>query len=133
MDEADQLSNRVAIIDYGRIVAEGRPYELKNALGQDLIYLETEENGRARAVLEGTQDVGEIHEKGAGLLVMVTDDGTRVLPQMLDALRGEGIAVTGINMKKPSMDDVFIHHTGRELRDEGTENAAVAISHARRR
>lgn len=133
MDEADQLSNRIAIIDYGRIVAEGRPYELKNALGQDLVYLETEANGRARTVLEGARDVGAIREKDGGLLVMVTDDGTRVLPQMLDALRAEGVAVTGINMKKPSMDDVFIHHTGRELRDEGSETTAAAFSHSRRR
>jgi ABC-2 type transport system ATP-binding protein len=64
---------------------------------------------------------------------MVKDDGTRVLPQMLDTLRAEKIAVTGINMKKPSMDDVFIHHTGRALRDEGSENAASAFSRAGRR
>jgi ABC-2 type transport system ATP-binding protein len=133
MDEADQLSNRIAIIDYGRIVAEGRPYELKNALGQDLVYLETAENARARAAIEGMPSVGAVREKPPGLLVMVTDDGTRVLPQMLDVLRSEGVAVTGINMKKPSMDDVFIHHTGRELRDEGTESAAAAISRAGRR
>jgi ABC-2 type transport system ATP-binding protein len=133
MDEADQLSNRIAIIDYGRIVAEGRPYELKNALGQDLVYLETAENDRARAVLEGTPSVGAVREKGGGLLVMVTDDGTRVLPRMLEALRAGGVRVTGINMKKPSMDDVFIHHTGRELRDEGTENVAASFSRAGRR
>jgi ABC-2 type transport system ATP-binding protein len=133
MDEADQLSNRIAIIDYGRIVAEGRPYELKNALGQDLVYLETTDNARARAVLDGAPDVGAIHEKGGGLLVMVTDDGTRVLPHILDTLRTEGVAVTGINMKKPSMDDVFIHHTGRELRDVGSESVAASFSMARRR
>jgi ABC-2 type transport system ATP-binding protein len=133
MDEADQLSNRIAIIDYGRIVAEGQPYELKNALGQDLIYLETTGNARARAALENRQDVGGIREKDNGLVVMVTDDGTRVLPHLLDALRAENVAVTGINMKKPSMDDVFIHYTGRALRDEGTESAAAAISHAGRR
>ena len=84
-------------------------------------------------MLEGAPNVGAIHEKGGGLLVMVTDDGTRVLPHMLDALRAEGVAVTGINMKKPSMDDVFIHHTGRALRDEGAENVATAISRAGRR
>jgi ABC-2 type transport system ATP-binding protein len=133
MDEADQLSNRIAIIDNGRIVAEGPPYELKNALGQDLIYLETADNGRARAVLEGTPNVGAVREKKSGLIATVTDDGTRVLPHMLDALRAGGVEVTGINMKKPSMDDVFIHYTGRELRDEGAENAATAVSRAGRR
>ena len=133
MDEADQLSNRIAIIDYGRIVAEGRPFELKNALGQDLVYLETAENGRARAVLGAMPSVGAIRDKDGGFLVMVTDDGTRVLPGMLDALRDAGVVVTGINMKKPSMDDVFIHHTGRALRDEGTESAAATLSRAGRR
>ena len=132
MDEADQLSNRLAIIDYGRIVAEGQPYELKNALGQDLIYLETADNARARSLLEQTPDVGGVREKGAGLLVTVTDDGTRVLPHMLDALRTGGVAVSGINMKKPSMDDVFIHYTGRELRDQGAESVATAVSRAGR-
>jgi ABC-2 type transport system ATP-binding protein len=91
------------------------------------------ENARARGVLEGRPEVGGIREKDGGLVVMVTDDGTRVLPHLLDLLRAENVAVTGINMKKPSMDDVFIHYTGRELRDEVTESAAAAISHAGRR
>ncbi|MEN6341431.1 MAG: ATP-binding cassette domain-containing protein [Methanospirillum sp.] len=133
MDEADQLSNRIAIIDYGRIIAEGPPYELKNALGQDLIYLETAENDRAKSVLERTPNVGGVREKGKGLIVTVTDDGTRVLPHLLDALRAGGVEVTGINMKKPSMDDVFIHYTGRELRDERAESVSAAVSRAGRR
>ncbi|NLX48866.1 MAG: ATP-binding cassette domain-containing protein [Methanospirillum sp.] len=133
MDEADQLSDRIAIIDHGRIVAEGRPDALKNALGRDLVYLETGENGRARAVLDRAPDVGSVREKGEGLLATVTDDGTRVLPRILDALHAEGVPVTAINMKKPSMDDVFIHHTGRALRDEGAGKPAPPPGRAGRR
>ncbi|HOT94939.1 MAG TPA: ATP-binding cassette domain-containing protein [Methanoregulaceae archaeon] len=132
MDEADGLSDRIAIIDRGRIIAEDTPLDLKNALGRDLVYLETTDNGRARAVLEADPAVTGVREKGpAGLLVTVSEDGTRVVPRLLDALRESGVVIDGLNIKKPSMDDVFIHHTGRALRDEGAESFAAAVGRRR--
>ena len=132
MDEADQLSNRIAIMDNGRIVTEGRPFQLKNALGQDLVYLETDDNARTQAVLEAEPVVSGVRKKGAtGLLVTISRDGLRILPRLLEVLRLGGITVTGINMKKPSMDDVFMHHTGREIRDEGPESAGAVRSRRR--
>ena len=133
MDEADQLSDRIAIIDRGRIIAEDTPLALKNALGQDLVYLETADNGRARAVLEADPAVTGVREKGpAGLLVTVSEDGTRIVPRLLESLHDGGITLDGLNIKKPSMDDVFIHHTGRALRDEGAESFAAAVTGRRR-
>ncbi|HOV67819.1 MAG TPA: ATP-binding cassette domain-containing protein [Methanoregulaceae archaeon] len=132
MDEADRLSDRIAIIDRGRIIAEDTPLDLKNALGRDLVYLETTDNGRARTVLEADPSVTGVREKGpAGLLVTVSEDGTRVVPRLLDSLRENGVAIDGLNIKKPSMDDVFIHHTGRALRDEGAESFAAAVGRRR--
>ncbi len=132
MDEADQLSNRIAIMDNGRIITEGRPYQLKNALGQDLIYLETDDNGRTQTVLGTQPSVTGVRRKGAaGLLVTISEDGTRILPRLLETLRLDGVTVTGINMKKPSMDDVFMHHTGREIRDEGPESFGAVRSRRR--
>jgi len=132
MDEADQLSNRIAIMDNGRIITEGRPFQLKNALGQDLVYLETDDNARTQAVLEAEPVVSGVRKKGAtGLLVTISRDGLRILPRLLEVLRLGGITVTGINMKKPSMDDVFMHHTGREIRDEGPESAGAVRSRRR--
>ncbi|MBP2146146.1 ABC-2 type transport system ATP-binding protein [Methanofollis sp. W23] len=115
MDEADHLSDRISLVDGGRIVLQGRPVELKNALGQDLIYLETAEKTEAAAVLAAMPAVKEVREKPKGVLLMTAEDGTRLLPDVMAAMARAGIRVTAVNMKKPSMDDVFVHFTGRAL------------------
>ena len=56
---------------------------------------------------------------------MVNLDGTYLLPEIIDKLRSRGITIKAVNLKKPSMDDVFVHYTGRELRDTGTEKGSV--------
>ncbi|MDH7510443.1 MAG: ATP-binding cassette domain-containing protein [Methanolinea sp.] len=119
MDEADSLSDRISIMDHGTIVTTGTGWELKNRLGEDLIYLETSDNARARDVLGGVPDVGELREKSHGIVAMVKKDGTFLLPVLIERLISEGIRVHAVNLKKPSLDDVFVHYTGRELRDEG--------------
>ena len=119
MDEADQLSDRISIIDYGKIIITGTSWELKNTLGRDLIYLETDNNADALRLLEHLPAVREVKEKSKGIVLMVNEDGTKVLPGIIDALRNAGIEISTINLKKPTMDDVFVFYTGRELRDEG--------------
>ncbi|MBP1929117.1 ABC-2 type transport system ATP-binding protein [Methanolinea mesophila] len=130
MDEADQLSDRISIIDYGKIITTGRAWELKNTLGKDLIYLETSDNAATATLLRDMGSVKEVTPKGNGLLIMVTEDGTKLLPQMVEELRSRGVQVSTVNLKKPSMDDVFVSFTGRELRDEGAERTGSAISKA---
>ncbi len=98
MEEADMLSDRISIIDHGRIVVSGTPDELKNTLGEDVVYLETDDDERVREVLLGVEDVRSV---------------TR------SRVRGAGIGIVSVNLKKPTMDDVFVHYTGRELRDGG--------------
>jgi ABC-2 type transport system ATP-binding protein len=119
MDEADQLSDRISIIDHGKIVISGTSWELKNTLGQDLIYLETGNNANAMQLFGNMPAVREIKEKSKGIVLMVNEDGTKVLPGILDTLRDAGIEIFTINLKKPTMDDVFVFYTGREIRDEG--------------
>lgn len=123
MDEADQLSDRISIIDHGKIIISGTSWELKNTLGQDLIYLETDNNEAAVRLLNGLQAVRDIKEKSRGFVLMVSEDGTRILPTIIDTLRNNGIEIHTINLKKPSMDDVFVFYTGKELRDEGASPA----------
>jgi ABC-2 type transport system ATP-binding protein len=124
MDEADQLSDRISIIDQGKIIISGTSWELKNTLGQDLIYLETSNNEAALQLLKGLPSVRDIKTKKKGFVLMVNTDGTKVLPVVLDTLRKAGIDTTTINLKKPSMDDVFLFYTGKELRDEPTGKSA---------
>jgi ABC-2 type transport system ATP-binding protein len=118
MDEADHLSDRISIIDHGRIVITGRPWELKNTLGRDLIYLETKNNDAALLLLKDHPGIRDMKVKSRGFVLMVNEDGSRVLPAIIETLRAEGIEITAINLKKPSMDDVFVFYTGREFRDE---------------
>jgi ABC-2 type transport system ATP-binding protein len=118
MDEADQLSDRISIIDYGKIVVTGSSWDLKNALGKDLLYLETNDNRTAIEILRTCPSVKDVKKKKKGFVLMVSEDGTHLLPWMMEQLMNKGIGITTVNMKKPTMDDVFVHYTGRELRDE---------------
>ncbi|HEX3000967.1 MAG TPA: ATP-binding cassette domain-containing protein [Methanoregula sp.] len=133
MDEADHLSDRISIIDHGKIVITGTSWELKNTLGRDLIYLETSDNANAHRLLGQIPAVREIKDKSNGIVLMVNEDGTKVLPGIIDTLRRSGIAITTINLKKPTMDDVFVFYTGKELRDEGQAPARGGFLRARGR
>lgn len=133
MDEADQLSNRVSIIDHGQIIATGAAWELKNTLGADLIVLETSDDTAAKDILREMPEVTGIQERPAGFTVRINRDGTHLLPKIMDDLRASGIRIDTVNLKKPSMDDVFVHFTGRDLRDGKPQNPAAAHSMARRR
>ena len=120
MEEADQLSDRISIIDHGKIIVTGNADELKNKLGKDLIYLETSNNKIAAEILRSLKSVKSVTEDTKSLRILIGEDVTHVLPQIMEKIRGEGIDITTVNIKKPSMDDVFVHYTGRELR-EGNE------------
>jgi ABC-2 type transport system ATP-binding protein len=130
MDEADQLSDRISIIDFGKIITTGRSWELKNILGKDLIYLETTDNSATTTLLTGMGSVKSVTPKGKGLVILVTEDGTKLLPRFIEKLRTMGVQVSTVNLKKPSMDDVFVHFTGRELRDEMGERPGPSITRA---
>ena len=123
MDEADHLSDRISIIDQGKIIISGTSWELKNTLGQDIIYLETNDNENAIRLLRNLPSVRDVKTKKKAFVLMVNDDGTKVLPVVIDTLRNAGIEISTINLKKPSMDDVFVFYTGKDLRDEPTGKA----------
>ena len=130
MDEADQLSDRISIIDQGKIIISGKPWELKNTLGRDLIYMETNDNEAALRLLKDLSSVRDIKTKTKGFVLMVNEDGTKVLPVVIDTLRNAGIEASTINLKKPSMDDVFVFYTGKDLRDEPTGKTPVLTKRA---
>jgi ABC-2 type transport system ATP-binding protein len=132
MEEADQISDRISLIDNGKIVVSGRPWELKNKLGEDIIYLETSDQQKAAAMLRDMPNVRSVTPKRRGLIASTMEDGTRVLPVIMERLIRNGITLTVVNLKKPSMDDVFVHFTGRELREEAEKAPPPRATRTRR-
>ena len=121
LDEADQLSDRVAIIDHGLVVAEGTPEELRGRYPAGVtitprpgfadLAAVTAELGREPLVREARVDGETIR--------VDLDSATTGMAAIFDLLRARGVEVQGVSLREPSLDDVFLHETGRSLRDAG--------------
>jgi ABC-2 type transport system ATP-binding protein len=119
LEEADALCDRLAIIDHGRIVAEGTSDELKRQVAGDVITLGVDApRERVIALTGGLPFVREIGEEDDELVRLYVDRGEEALPQLLRILDAAGLTTTSIALNKPSLDDVFLRQTGRSLRDE---------------
>lgn len=117
MDEADSLSDRISIIDNGKIITTGTPEELKNSLGKDIIYLETSDDNKALKILRDNPEIQDAVKKDNHILLITKSDGAKILPQIMHTLEKNSLKTISVNLKKPSMDDVFLHYTGRALRE----------------
>jgi ABC-2 type transport system ATP-binding protein len=117
MDEADQLSDTICILDRGKIKANGTSESLKNALGMDVIYMETDDDLRATQIIKAMHVAAGIRSCPNGLIVSLKD-GSQCMPKLMEKIREENIEILNVNLKKPTLDDVFIYFAGRGLRDE---------------
>jgi ABC-2 type transport system ATP-binding protein len=129
LEEADQLCDRVAIIDNGQIVAQGTPEELKSQLGHDVVSVELD-----GADLAATQAaIGELEGlervvSGRDSLALYLEDGPGSIAEIVRRLDGAQIRVGALSVARPSLDDVFLRATGRRL--EGDESAREESSGA---
>ena len=114
LEEADQLAERVAIVDRGQVVAEGTPEELKRELRGDAIHvdLDGDYNGAVTGALSGLATIREVSVEGRTLRARA-DDGGRAVPLVLQALETHGVAVSSVRVARPSLDDVYLKYTGR--------------------
>jgi ABC-2 type transport system ATP-binding protein len=119
MDEADSLSDRILIIDAGTIVAEGTPAELKKRVSGDAITLTLRNEGDAgrAAEIAGKLDGADAPKTEAHVVRLHVPDGGRALPVLLAELTRSGIDAIGVDVNRPTLDDVFLTLTGRSLRD----------------
>jgi len=117
MEEADYLSKRVAIIDRGRIVAMGTPSGLKDLLGGDVITLETGGDGGSLLPLLGGLPWVKGAKEEDGEVSVTVEMGERRVPELVSLAQGHGIRVESVLLRKPSLEDVFIHFTGRSIRE----------------
>jgi len=128
LDEADQLSDRLAIIDHGLVVAEGSPEELKQRYPAGVTITPragARDAAALAAELEGDPLVREAHVEDGAIRVHVSD-ATAGLAALFEQLRARGVEVLGVSLQEPSLDDVFLHETGRSLRDADPTAATEA-------
>ena len=117
LEEADALCDRLAIIDHGKIVAEGSPEELKREIAGDVLTIGVNGHGeQVVKLLEAQAYVREVSLED-GLVRLFVDRGEEAVPQVLRLLDGNGVAPSTMNLHRPSLDDVFLKKTGRSLRE----------------
>ncbi|MCL2859237.1 MAG: ATP-binding cassette domain-containing protein [Oscillospiraceae bacterium] len=120
LDEADELANRIAIMDNGKIVALDTPKELKKQISGDVITIKTKngENGinELKGSIQKESYVREVSIDNDKLQIYV-NDGTKDLPKIFIFLEGKNIVLDTVHLREPSLDDVFLKKTGRKLRE----------------
>jgi len=118
LEEADALADRLAIIDHGKIVAEGTADELKRQVAGDVVTLVVD--GDLDQVLATVRDQPFVREASSEdeLIRLYVDEGETAVPQLLRILDGAGLRARSITLARPSLDDVFLRQTGRSLREE---------------
>jgi ABC-2 type transport system ATP-binding protein len=124
MEEAERLCNRVAIVDYGKLVRFGSPAELIATLPGDHVVeieLELERNsGRAgldAGELRGLRSVGEVHLLAEGAWSLAVSEPEYVVAEVMALIERKGLALARLGTRKASLEDVFVALTGRHLRD----------------
>jgi ABC-2 type transport system ATP-binding protein len=117
MDEAEQLSDKVAIIDHGKILIEGRPSELVDQMGADVITIAGQ--GNRDDFIEKVNDLSccETITTGNGIIQIGVDSGSRRLVEIISLANETDFTVEDISVAKPSLGDVFLKYTGRQFRD----------------
>jgi ABC-2 type transport system ATP-binding protein len=127
LEEADRLAARLAIVDQGRVVAEGSPEQLKADLRGDAIQVELaapESNGRVPAALERIDGVHEVILAGTEVRARA-DSGPARVPAVLAALDAAGVQVAAVSVARPSLDDVYLRYAGRSFQAADDERRAA--------
>ena len=118
LDEADHLAQRVAIIDEGRVVTEGTPDQLKSQLRGDAIDIQLDADAvvdeALRALSQPNGRLRDLTNEGRAVHARV-DDGASAVPGVLAALDAVGVVVASVTVSRPSLDDVYLSHTGRSF------------------
>ena len=118
MEEAQELSDHIAIMDHGKLIASGTHADLVRIVGQmDRIILTV--NTEAEQVTSAWREVEGVKQVTAdnGVITVLAEDSNRALPRLFDSANARGARITSIDIQVPNLESVFLHLTGRALRD----------------
>jgi ABC-2 type transport system ATP-binding protein len=123
MDEADRLCDRIAIVDHGKLVALDTPLALKQSVpGSNVIevqFLSPPPGWEDR--LRGLPNVTDVHSESAGAFRVLSSNGSRTTTALVEEAVKAGIGIHSLSVQNTTLDDVFVHYTGRQLRDEAVK------------
>ena len=120
MEEADRLCDRIAIVDHGKLVALGTPVELKQSVpGSNVVEVQfATERVEWRERLEALNGVTEVESQSAGVYRVLTSNGSKTTTELVEMAASLGETITSLSVQNTLLDDVFVHYTVRQLRDE---------------
>jgi len=120
MEEADKLCDRIAIVDHGKLVAIGTPAELKRGVpGNNVVEVHFDRDTEEwRERLEKLTGVTSVQPESAGFYRVLTSSGSQTTTELVELAAGLGEIITSLSVQNTTLDDVFVHYTGRQLRDE---------------
>jgi ABC-2 type transport system ATP-binding protein len=120
MEEADKLCDRIAIVDHGTLVALGTPIELKHSVpGANVVEVHFDrETAEWQGRLEKLEGVTSVQAESAGYYRVLTSSGSKTTMQLVELAASLGETLTSLSVQNTTLDDVFVHYTGRQLRDE---------------
>lgn len=132
MDEADYLCDRIAIIDHGTIIAQETPTGLKHSIGGDVVTMTITPNKDEFIGKVESLDFVRSAQYVDGSIRLSVDEGETAIPILMELARQEGVQVPSVTLKAPTLEDVFIKYTGREIRPEEVSDLGHMKAIARR-
>ena len=129
MEEADKLCDRIAIVDHGKLVALGTPVELKNSVaGANVIEVQfARESEKWPALLERLSGVTSVQPESAGFYRVLTRSGSKTTMELVTMAAEMGETLSSLSVQNTTLDDVFVHYTGRQLRDEQVKSVGFLM------
>jgi ABC-2 type transport system ATP-binding protein len=120
MEEADKLCDRIAIVDHGNLVALGTPLQLKQGVpGSNVVEVHFDrETAEWKDRLEKLEGVTRVQAESAGFYRVLTSSGSKTTMQLVELAASLNETLTSLSVQNTTLDDVFVHYTGRQLRDE---------------
>jgi ABC-2 type transport system ATP-binding protein len=129
MDEADRLCDRIAIVDHGTLVALDTPANLKQSVpGNNVIEAQFQDPpGDWAERLGALAEVTSVQAEGSGMFRVLTGNGSRTTTELVEMAVHAGIAIRTLSVQNTTLDDVFVHYTGRQLRDDLVKPEAYTL------